>query len=316
MYKFKASRGSDWLRSFLQLIISLRRNHIHPIFVLDGKPPVEKEEERHRRRQERDKIRNIITELELALEQFESEGIVAPILDQLWKKRKSPPRLLAQKQISSSWIRKKIKQKQSQLFDVGQDDFAQLRLLCNKLGVSCIEAPDEAEKRCAQLCLNGQVKAVLSEDTDLIAYGTPLFLTKIDLVKDTVVALDNTHILSKIGLDSSQLLDLCIMCGTDYNPNIPKIGPHSAYKYIQKYQTIDSIPLDTSVLTHQHVRTLFTQFPKEDQDFTPKYCPKIPRERLVTALDGFSIRSDQFAVIERQLNPVSRYIFEEDKNKV
>jgi 5'-3' exonuclease len=58
------------------------------------------------------------------------------------------------------------------------------------------------------------------------------------------------------------------MCGTDYNPNIPKIGSKSAYKRIIQHGCIDKIAeetvLDTSILNHKRVRQLFTEFEAEN----------------------------------------------------
>jgi 5'-3' exonuclease len=56
------------------------------------------------------------------------------------------------------------------------------------------------------------------------------------------------------------------MCGTDYNPNIPRVGSKTAYKYICQYENIEGISencksIDTSILNHDRVRELFTEFP-------------------------------------------------------
>ena len=53
-----------------------------------------------------------------------------------------------------------------------------------------------------------------------------------DTINDTCVRIKHPEILESLELEDRQFLDLCIMCGTDYNPNIPKIGSKSAYKRI------------------------------------------------------------------------------------
>jgi hypothetical protein len=52
------------------------------------------------------------------------------------------------------------------------------------------------------------------------------------------------------------------MCGTDYNRNIPKIGPEKAYRLLQKYESLENIEicckhLDISILNYKRVRELF-----------------------------------------------------------
>ena len=60
MHKFKAIAGERWLSAFMNLITSLRRNNIHAVFVFDGKSPIEKNEERAKRRKEREKLEKYI----------------------------------------------------------------------------------------------------------------------------------------------------------------------------------------------------------------------------------------------------------------
>ena len=57
-----------------------------------------------------------------------------------------------------------------------------------------------------------------------------------------------------------EFLDFCIMCGTDYNPNIKKIGVKRSFALIQKHRSIESVGkdgLDIAVLNHQGSRLLF-----------------------------------------------------------
>lgn len=39
----------------------------------------------------------------------------------------------------------------------------------------------------------------------------------------------------------NEFIDLCILCGCDYIPNIRGIGPKRAYEYILKYKSIDEM---------------------------------------------------------------------------
>ena len=125
-------------------------------------------------------------------------------------------------------------------------------------------APWEAEKMCAKLCIDGTVDAVLSEDTDVIAYGAPVFITKIDTRADTAVIIENNNVQTALELSHPQLLDLCIMCGTDYNSNIFRVGAHTAYKKLVEFDNIEGVSentkFDVSILKHEIVRGLFTNF--------------------------------------------------------
>ena len=61
-----------------------------------------------------------------------------------------------------------------------------------------------------------------------------LFLClKFDVVTGLCTCVNHEKLLSLLSLNKSQFLDLCILCGTDYNKNLPKIGSFTAYKYIK-----------------------------------------------------------------------------------
>lgn len=267
MHKFKAVCGDRWLQAFLNLVSCLRRNEVHCVFIFDGKAPPEKDSEREKRRKERQKMEIQVAELEKALNNYHKTGVLEKCLVDLYKNRRSPSKRLLAKNSDSvdiRWLEEKILQRKNQLYEVNPEDFELAKELFDILNVPYYISPTEAEKMCSKLCMDGKVDAVLSEDTDVIAYKSPVFLSRIDTAKDTCTRLVYDNLLSELKITSQQMTDLCIMCGTDYNPNIPKIGSKTAYKYITKYETIENISsqagIDMSVLNHVRVRQLFTEF--------------------------------------------------------
>lgn len=279
MHKFKAVCGDRWLSAFINLIASLRRNEIHCVFIFDGCAPPEKSGEQAKRRDTREKMDQNLFELEEAFSDYTKTGVVAKCLSDIYERSRSPKRLLGKRSdgIDMKWIEKKIEQKRSQLYSVSPEDFNIARELFRILHVPYYTAPGEAEKMCSAMCISGLVSAVMSEDTDVMAYGAPVFLTKIDTGSDTCVRITYNQVIESLKLTKDQFLDLCIMCGTDYNPNIPRIGSKSAYKRVIQHGGIDQIAsetaLDTSVLNHKRVRQLFTEFQIEnDALFKIPFC--------------------------------------------
>ena len=297
MCKFKAVCGERWLTSFINLISVLRKNEIHCIFIFDGKSPPEKEGEKEKRKIDRDKLEHDIYMLEEALEHYHNTGEIKQILIDLHGTRKDfPKRLLGRsKDIDMVWIEDKIKRKNNQNFKITQEDYNIVKELFDILNVPYNTAPWEAEKTCAKLCIDGTVDAVLSEDTDVMAYGTPVFLSKIDTNKETCTRIDNKALLEGLELSPKQFLDHCIMCGTDYNPNIPRVGSSKSYKYILEHGSIENIAentsLDTSVLNHVRVREMF-------MDHTPHretkvvYCGRPDFDKLVEFTSKYGLRVD------------------------
>lgn len=47
--------------------------------------------------------------------------------------------------------------------------------------------------------------------------------------------------LQQLGLSQAQFIDLCIMCGCDYCPNIKGIGPVRALEYIRKHGSLKKV---------------------------------------------------------------------------
>jgi len=276
LFKYKAVCGENWLSAFINLITSLRRNDIHCVFIYDGKSPIEKEHEKQKRKDEKEKLEKNVFLLEEALENYHKTGIIDQILINLYNRGRSTSKqslLIHNKSVDIDWITDKIKQKKQQIIDINPSDFEFTKKLFDILKVPYFSAPWEAEKLCSKLCLDGLVDAVLSEDTDVIAYGTPIFLSKIDTLNDTAVAIENEFLLSQMNFSQNQLLDLCIMSGTDYNDNISKIGTVTAYKYIDKYKNIENIPnIDTSILKFKKSRELFTTFPDHNATYDIPYC--------------------------------------------
>jgi 5'-3' exonuclease len=285
LHKYKAVCGDRWPSAFVNLIASLRRNEIHCVFIFDGKAPIEKDNEHEKRKDSRAKLDQSVQELVDALDRYHETGKISDILRKLYKRRRSPAhvKLVGKRGVGTDdgidmdWIERKINQKKNQLYSVSSEDFELARNLFDILNVPYYTAPWEAEKMCAKLAIDGKVTAVLSEDTDVIAYGAPLLLTKIDTGKDTCVAISQQDVLDGLELTREEFLDFCIMCGTDYSPNIKKIGSKTAYKHIQKYGSIDvfseSTGIDVSILNHKRVRQLFTKF-KDETTAIPKipYC--------------------------------------------
>jgi 5'-3' exonuclease len=286
LFKYKAVCGDNWLNAFVNLVCSLRRNEIHCVFIYDGPAPPEKELEKAKRKEEKEKLKKQVYDLEQALDVYHQTGVVEKILQDMYKRRRSPSnkRLLGKTQpIDMHWVEQKIKQKRAQIIDICTEDFQYTKDLFDILEVPYYTAPSEAEKFCSKLCIDGVVDAVLSEDTDIIAYGTPVFLSKLDTHQDCCVQVLNTEILESLSLSQHQLVDLCIMSGTDYNDNIFRIGGHKAYSLIKEYNDIDGIVentnLDISILKHIRVRELFTEFETYDMKSIP-YCGKPNYELL------------------------------------
>jgi len=296
--KFKTIYGDGWLSAFLKLIMCLRKNEVHCVFIYDSGAPPEKEKERQDRREQREKTRDKVCKLEDALNQYYLTSEISEDLLNLWERCKKSSKIKVTKRllndtdkIDMNFIEDKVKKMRSQILEIHKEDFDKTKELFDILNVPYYNAPLEAETMCSDICKRGLVDAVLSDDTDVLAYGSPVFLSKINTGNGICMRIKYENLLDKLELKTDEFLDLCIMCGTDYNKNIFRVGPEKSYKYIKNYSSIENIGNNTkhdiSILNHKRGRELFKNY--EQKDVKIKYCGVPEFEKLVKFIDENTI---------------------------
>jgi flap endonuclease-1 len=259
LYKFKAAMGDRWLSGFLNLIKCMSNNQVHCVFIFDGKAPVEKQAEQEQRKSGKRKLEDDISILESSLSEYYKSGEVCENLKRV---------KMSGEKFNPVDVEERIAKKQSQVIDIGPLDFEHLKEMMKIMGTPFYTAPTEAEKFCSKLCIDGLVDAVLSDDTDIIAYACPLSLSKLDTQTGFCSCVNHDELITALDLTEEQFIEHCIMCGTDYNKNIPKIGSVTAYKMLKEHGNIegirDKLKIDVSMLTHDVVTKLFREFDEYD----------------------------------------------------
>uniref|UniRef100_A0A6C0D0N4 XPG N-terminal domain-containing protein n=1 Tax=viral metagenome TaxID=1070528 RepID=A0A6C0D0N4_9ZZZZ len=118
-----------------------------------------------------------------------------------------------------------------------------IKLLLHNMGVSYIESNGEAEALASELCNQGFVKYVISEDMDCLPFGAcNLVRNCIDKsvkMTDSITIFNLEKTINLLGLTNEQFIELCVLCGCDYCKNIPRIGSITSYKIIKKYGSIE-----------------------------------------------------------------------------
>lgn len=120
--------------------------------------------------------------------------------------------------------------------------------------VPFIVAPYEADAQLAYLALQGMVHAVISEDSDMLVYGCPRVLFKLDgrtgIGHEIVIAnLPHNHRPSFRGWDHSQFVQLCILMGCDFLKSPKGIGDKKAYQLMQRLRSFTKVLLVFVVIT-------------------------------------------------------------------
>ncbi|XP_044076300.1 probable flap endonuclease 1 homolog isoform X1 [Siniperca chuatsi] len=123
--------------------------------------------------------------------------------------------------------------------------------LLKLLGVPVIQAPGDAEARCARLVREGTVDAVASEDMDTLPFGANILIRQLNAKKDgEVIEYSLPKLLEKLQISHEEFVDLCILLGCDYCEKITGLGPRRALTLIQKHRTIENVVLHINRKTH------------------------------------------------------------------
>jgi len=229
---------SKWSHAIIDFGLLWLEHGITPVFVLDGNTRKEKEDTKQKRINEKKKSREIGNDLLSKIRSTRSLFDVSP--NDLSELRKH-----LSKDVS-------LKVEEVQLLKKILEDFR----------FPVLEAKYDSEQLCCTLAIEGKVEAVYSTDMDCLVFGAPYLITDFDKenrekLSLCVISLEKT--LESLELSFSSFVDLCIMCGCDFNQNIPKIGPKRSYDLIKQYESIDQLPAqyDIQVLEHKKCREIF-----------------------------------------------------------
>ncbi|CAO3623325.1 unnamed protein product [Cunninghamella blakesleeana] len=111
--------------------------------------------------------------------------------------------------------------------------------------IKYIDAPYEADAQLAFLCKNKLVEAVITEDSDLLIFGCPTIIYKLNQYGEALqVQQKDLNNLKEIDIstwDLEKFRYMCILSGCDYLPSLNGIGLKVAYKLLCQYKTIDKV---------------------------------------------------------------------------
>jgi len=219
-------------------ILHLERCRIVPIYVFDGKPPVEKMDEIQRRQVRRSRSLEVIRYLETTIQSSLSNATTPVAVEPDTSSRKENVLLAKIDELKKNVVSIQRKTKQS------------VRYLCNIMGVQYVEESDyEADQIIGMMYRNGEIDGCISEDNDMLVYGCDKLYRFYKLNSNYIVEYDLPSILSDLHITREQFVDLCILCGNDYykkfryticddNGNEPLKNSVLAYYLIRKYHTI------------------------------------------------------------------------------
>ncbi|WP_135851597.1 flap endonuclease-1 [Halorussus salinus] len=221
-------------------------NDLTPVFVFDGAVTDHKSAEIEQRREERAKR-------EEKLEEAREEGDAVEVA-----------RLDAHTQRLTDTIQRTTRE----LFDL--------------LDVPYIEAPAEGESQAAHMNRTGAVDYCGTEDYDALLLGAPLTLRQLTS-KGNPELMDFEATLEKHDVTWEQLVDIGLLCGTDFNEGVSGVGPKTALKEVKEYGDIwgvleargASIEKDVDVIRELFLNPTVT----DDYEFDAEMDPDLDAAR-------------------------------------
>lgn len=244
LYKFLSD---NVLLENLYLMISIFREHkITPIFVFDGKPPVEKNDTIAFRKKTKSNAREEYYRLKQILEDIESDAAIVSDGDNINNTNtntivevdEETTVSIPSNSIDIRMMMDKLKKK----FVILKSEHIQnAKTLLQAYGMTYIESPGEADMLCAKLVSKNIVYACLSEDTDLFVYGCSRVLRYLSLTSSTTILYDFQEIIKTLDMTTYEFRQVCIIYGCDYLPknekqNYKNMTIFNSYKMFKSYK--------------------------------------------------------------------------------
>lgn len=204
LYRFKSQ--NTLIESFYVMCSLFKKYNIKPIFIFDGKPPIEKQKELENRKKDREEAKLLYEELhKKALE----EGY-----ENLSESKK-----------------KELERLKRSMIRITKEDVNLVKSLLDSYGICHQTAIGEADILCASLVIKKKVFGVLTEDMDLFAYGSPIILRYISLSQHSCILYNLKKILSKLEIKKKDFQLICVLSGNDYYESKKNI-----YYYLKIYK--------------------------------------------------------------------------------
>jgi len=203
-------RITSHLSGLFYRTINLLEEGVRPVYVFDGKPPELKGRTLHRREE-------VKREARAEYRQAVSEG------------REGDAKKFAGRSIY-----------------INEEMLTQSKTLLSFMGIPSVQAPSEGEAQASHMAARGDCYAAGSQDFDSLLFGAPRLLRNITIsgrrklpgrnvyteVQPELIVLED--VLREHKITREQLVEVGILCGTDFNEGVSGIGPKKALKIVSE----------------------------------------------------------------------------------
>lgn len=195
--------------------------------------------------------------------------------------------------------------------------------LLDYMGVPVVQAPSEGEAQAAYMVAIGDADFVGSQDYDSLLFGGPRLARNLAITGKRKLPGKNIYVdvnpeiiqleenLKRLGITREQLIDIAILCGTDYNDGVHGVGAKKAYNYIKAHGDIFRVlkVLKAEIRNVEAIREFFLN-PKVSRDYVVEFrepkkdkivemlCEEhdFSKDRVEKALEKLKFKPSQFTL--------------------
>jgi flap endonuclease-1 len=189
----------------------LRHYNIIPVFVFDGKPPAEKKALIQKRKDDKVTAELEYTKLKEQLRHAEDDHDKQEILNNIDLLKRN-------------------------FIHISKAKIQEVKNLIRSYGATYYDAPGEADELCAFLAITNKVWGCLSEDMDMFVYGCPRVFRYLSLLNHTVILYDLNKMLDNLGITQTELREICVLSGTDYNFDVDDGNKRTLYQTLKLFK--------------------------------------------------------------------------------
>lgn len=215
IYLYKYEADDTLLESIYLMLAIFQKYNVIPIFIFDGKPPIEKRELLQKRKEDKVQAQDEYNKLKEKLTNNIDNDDVQDIINTMDQLKK-------------------------QFIYISRDKIESVKSLIRAWGCTYYDAPCEADELCAMLVTKKKVWACMSEDMDMFVYGCNRVLRYFSLISHNVVLYYMKGILNEIDMSYKDFKEVCVISGTDYNINAngkkSDVNLIQAIKLFKKYK--------------------------------------------------------------------------------
>lgn len=176
------------------------------------------------------------------------------------------------------------------------------------LGFEYINAPSSGESQAAYMALkDNPIDGIVSDDYDSLLFKSPQTIRNFTSPKNLeVMGFEET--LNKHGITHKNLVDVAILCGTDYNEGISGYGPKTSLNAVEN-QTLEEILKENNIGGERFDRLMTVRDLFIDPDVTTdySYSPLLPVPKIDKLEERIKKLDISYDSLETSIEDIRKY---------